>query len=584
MYLNEKLSYYLNKSKELVNKKFEKKIHVALLSSFTINGLEETLRVKCAEEKLECITYVGGYNQYNQEILKNNSTLYQFSPDVTFLLIDTRNVMGDAFFNPYKLNVNLRKEYVAKKSAEIINLVKIFVKNSNSKLVISNFVVPTYSPLGIFETKTEYGIQEMVNELNENLARSFSDQPLVYLYDFNGFVTKYGEKNIFDYRQYYFGDIKVSIDHLPHLAHDLMGYIKAINGSNKKCMVLDLDNTLWGGIVGEDGFSGIKLGTDPIGKSYVEFQHYLLALNQRGIILAVNSKNNFDDAIKVIKEHPNMILREENFACMKINWNDKISNFNEIAKELNIGLDSMVFFDDDPVNRELVRMNMPEILTVDLPSDPSYYVQTLLNMNDFNVLKITDEDKNRGKMYLEQRKRSEFEKNVTNFDEFLKQLNIKIKIKKANEFTIPRISQLTLKTNQFNLTTRRYQEEDIRSFSQDPKKLVGCAQIEDKFGDNGITGVYIINKDSSDQWTIDTFLLSCRVLGRKVEDGILCYIINKAKKEGVKKIRSEFIPTKKNKAAEDFLPNFGFQKNGEFWIYSIDSHEKKLVDLEIKED
>jgi len=584
MYLNEKLSYYLNKSKELANTKFEKKIRMALLSSFTINGLEEILRVKCAEEKLECITYVGGYNQYNQEILKNDGSLYRFSPDITFLLMDIRNVLGDAFFNPYKLDVNQRKEYVANKSDEIINLVKIFVKNSNSKLIISNFVIPTYSPLGIFETKTEYGIQEMVNELNKNLVKSFSSQPLVYLYNFNGFVAKFGEKNIFDYRQYYFGDLKVSIDYLPNLTHDLMGYIKAVSGLNKKCIVLDLDNTLWGGIAGEDGFNGIKLGTDPIGKSYVEFQRHLLALNQRGIILTINSKNNFDDAIKIIKEHPNMILHEENFACMKINWNDKISNFNEIAKELNISLDSMVFFDDDPVNRELARMNMPEIITIDLPSDPSYYVQTLLDMNDFNVLKITDEDKNRGKMYLEQRKRNELEKTVTNFDEFLKQLKIKIKIKKANEFTIPRISQLTLKTNQFNLTTRRYQEEDIRNFLQDSKKLVGCAHVEDKFGDNGITGVYIINKDSPDQWTIDTFLLSCRVLGRKVEDGILYYIIDKAKKEGVKKIRGEFIPTRKNKPAEDFLPNFGFQKDNEFWTYSIDSNEKKLAYLEIKED
>lgn len=584
MYSNEKLSYYLNKSKEIINTKFEKKMKIALLSSFTINGLEEIFKVKCAQEKLECITYVGEYNQYNQEILKNDSNLYRFSPDVTFLLIDTRSIIGDLFFNPYKLSVNQRREYVNNKSNDIIKLAKLFAKNSNSKLIVANLAVPTYSPLGVFESKTEYGIQEMVNELNKNLAKAFSNEPLLYLYDFDGFVAKNGEKNIFDYRQYYFGDIKVSVDFLPHLADDLMGYVKAIGGLNKKCIVLDLDNTLWGGIVGEDGFNGIKLGTDPIGRAYVEFQRHLLALNQRGIILAINSKNNFDDAIKVIKEHPNMILREEHFACMKINWNDKISNFNEIAKELNIGLESMVFFDDDPVNRELVRMNMPEILTIDLTLDPSYYVPILLNMNDFNILKITEEDKNRGKMYVEQRKRIELEKNVKNFDEFLKQLNIKIIIKKTDEFTIPRISQLTLKTNQFNLTTRRYQEEDIRKFSLDEKKLVGCVQVKDKFGDNGITGVYIINKDSQDQWTIDTFLLSCRILGRKVEDSILYYIIDKAKKGGIKKLRGEFVPTKKNKPAEDFLSDFGFTKDGEFWIYSIDSHEKKPSYVEVIED
>src|SRR5256885_9656011 len=239
----------------------------------------------------------------------------------------------------------------------------------------------------------------------------------------------------------------------------------------------------------------------------MEFQRSLLALNQRGIILVINSKNNVDDALEVIRKHPHMILREENFASIRINWNDKVSNMKEIAEELNIGLDSIAYFDDDPVNREFMTMNLPEILTLDLPLDPAFYVSILHDINDFNVLKITEEDLKRKDMYLQEKQRKDFEKNVTNIEDFLKQLEIKLKIKKVDQFTIPRISQLTLKTNQFNLTTRRYQEEEIRQFSQDDNMLVGCVQVEDKFGDNGITGVFIVKKENQKEWTMDTFLL-----------------------------------------------------------------------------
>jgi len=231
--------------------------------------------------------------------------------------------------------------------------------------------------------------------------------------------------------------------------------------------------------------------------------------------------------------------------------------------------------DDDPVNRELIRSSIPEVLVVDLPKDPSFFATTLTSMNEFNVLKITEEDVKRGSMYVQQRQRTELKNQTGSIDDFLKQLKIKLRIKQTNEFTIPRISQLTLKTNQFNLTTKRYQEEDIRKFSKDETKMIGCAQVEDKFGDNGITGAYIVNKDNSDEWTIDTFLLSCRVIGRGIEDGILDYIIKKAKEEGIKKIKGEFIPTKKNKPAENFLSNFGFKKENNFWVYDISSYVKK---------
>jgi FkbH-like protein len=558
---------------------------VAILSSFTINGLEEALRVKCAESDITCATYLCGYGQYNQDILDQSSKLYEFSPDITFMIIDTRSVLSTLFYTPYTIPANDRRTYIDKRVADFVNLVKTFKNRTGSKLVLTNCNIPTYSPYGICEVRTEYGLKEMVYDFNARLSDAFRSDPQVFLFDFNSFVAKYGEINVLDYRQFLVGDIKVSLSYIPHLAEELMGYVKANLGVNRKCIVLDLDNTLWGGIIGEDGFDRIDLSLKPPGMAFMEFQRVLLALYQRGVILAINSRNNEDEALRAIRDHPFMVLREEHFATMKINWSDKISNMKEIAQELNIGLDSIVYFDDDPINRELMSKAIPQIKTIDLPDDPSLYASTLMQINDFNTLVMTNEDRNRGEMYREEHKRTELKRSSSNLEDFLKQLEIRVTMKKANNFTIPRIAQLTLKTNQFNLTTRRYQEEDVETLAQDHTKLIGCAQTQDKFGDNGITGVYIVNKNHVDkEWFIDTFLLSCRVMGRGIEDAMMGYILSKAKEEGVIKVKAEFIPTKKNKPCEQLLPNFGFRKEGEQWVYTYNVPIKQTNHVELNED
>jgi FkbH-like protein len=579
------LSYFIAKARSIGGRVFQKKIKVAFLSSFTINGIEEALRVKCAESDIACATYTCAYGQYNQDILNQSSKLYEFSPDITFIIIDTRTVMSTLFYTPYATPVNERRSYIDKRVADFVNLVRIFKNRTDSKLILTNCSIPTYSPYGICEGKSEYGLREMVYDFNAKLSDAFRSDPQVFLFDFNSFVSKYGEVNVLDYRQFLVGDIKVSLSHIPHLAEELMGYVKANLGINRKCIVLDLDNTLWGGIIGEDGFDRIDLSLKPPGMAFVEFQRVLLALHQRGVILAINSRNNEDEALKVIREHPYMVLREENFATMKINWSDKISNIKEIAAELNIGLESIVYFDDDPINRELMSKAVPQIMTVSLPDDPSLYASTLMRINDFNTLAVTSEDMKRGQMYKQEQKRIELKNSASNVEDFLKQLEIKVTMKKANNFTIPRIAQLTLKTNQFNLTTRRYQEEDVQTFASDQTKLIGCAQTKDKFGDNGITGVYIVNKNLAEkEWFIDTFLLSCRVMGRGIEDVMLGYILNKAKEEGIIKVKAEFIPTKKNKPCEQLLPDFGFQKEGEQWVYTCNTPIKETSHIELNED
>ena len=579
--MEKSLSDYIALSKNIDDLKYDKNLKVAILSSFTLNGLSETLHVKCSDLEIRYQSYVSGYNQYNQEILNSKSKLYNFSPDVTFLIIDVRNFFGNSFHFAHNISDDERKILAKEKINELKNLIQTFENNSKSKLVITTLNVPYYSPNGIIETKLEFGFHEMIEEINTSLRQISKNHVSLYVYDFRQFISKFGENNIFDYRQFHLGDIQIAFNFIPYLANDLMSYIKPMCGTNRKCIVLDLDNTLWGGIVGEDGFDGIELGDTPNGKAFVEFQKELLSLWNQGIILAINSKNNLEDAMKVISEHPNMILREKNFANIQINWDDKAINLKKIADEINIGLNSMVFFDDDKINCERIKQEFPEVLTVNLFGDPSQFSTILKELNDFNVLQRTAEDKKRGEMYSQQRERKNLERNVSNLNDFLNELDIRVKIKKSNNFLIPRISQLTLKTNQFNLTTRRYQEEEIRNLSNDTNFSVGCAQVLDKFGDNGVTGVYIVKKNET-YWTIDTFLLSCRIMGRGVENAILSQILKEAKLNGVKELRAEFIPTSKNKPAENFLADYGFTKQDNFWVYKLNNDIKSPNHLKVE--
>jgi len=564
------LSEYLNKFIELDN---EHKNHtnIAFLSSFTINGLSETVQVKCNEKKIYCDTYAGAYNQFSQEILNLKSKLYDFSPNLTFLILDLRSVLGDLFFFPYSYTEKEKKELINSKLNELFEIITFFVKNSNSKLVLTNFNSPSYSSYGIASMKSNFNLKDMVLYMNKKLQEFTINKNSIFIFDFDAFVSKFGEKNVFNYQNYFFGDIKIDLDYIPYFANELIPYIIAQLGISKKCIVLDLDNTLWGGIVGEDGFDGIKLGPQLPGNTYLEFQKNLKALKNRGIILAINSKNNFNDAIQVINEHPNMILRKEDFSSIMINWNNKVSNMYEIAQELNIGLDSIVFFDDDPVNRELMRTSLPDILTVELPKDSSEYVNTLHELPEFSMFEITDEDSKRSEMYAQQQTRKEFEISTPNLEDLLRNLSLELIIKKSNNFTNPRISQLILKTNQFNLTTKRYTAEEILNFTNDENIIVGCAQVKDKFGDHGITGVFIIKKLNSNEWFLDTFLLSCRIIGREIEKGILNYIINEAKKNGIKIIKSQYVRTEKNMPIQDFLPNCGFKQINNFWEYDLNN-------------
>ena len=334
----------------------------------------------------------------------------------------------------------------------------------------------------------------------------------------------------------------------------------------KKCIVLDLDNTLWGGIIGEDGIDGIDLSLQAPGNSFIAFQQALLDYYNKGIILAINSRNNPEDAWNVIRNHPNMILKEHHFATARINWNDKATNIRELATELNIGLDSMVFLDDDKTNREMVKSLVPEVLVPDLPESPKEYTKFLNSLTCFSFDVITDEDKMRGNLYVTERLRKEEEKNFSTQEEFLSSLSLQMTIYKNNESCPQRLSQLTEKTNQFNTLKRPLSEAEVLSYIKNTNYDVYHASLHDVFGDHGVILFCLVEK-KDDAWNIKSLLMSCRVFGRGVEIAFMSYFFNEANKVGVEKITIESEVTEKNVPAREFI-----QKN-------FINNERKTEDL-----
>lgn len=548
----------------------ERAISIALVTSFTARGIADALQQECARNDIRARMYVSGYQQYAQEILNSESSLYASQPRLVLLFLDARTLLGDLYLSPYSCTDEDRRRWVQERIREYETLVRALQQHSDATVVLHTLEVPTHSPLGILESKQSFGLHEAVESLNSALRNAYKNDARVFVFDYNAWCSNVGKRNAFDYKMYYLGDIKVHLRHIPDLCRAYMGYVKPILGMTKKCIVVDLDHTLWGGVLGEDGIEGIHLGPTPEGRSFWDFQKSLLSLTQRGVILAINSKNNNQDVQRVFREHPFMVLKEDHFVAMRINWNDKVSNMKALAEEMNIGLDSFVFFDDDPVNRSMVREFLPEVHVVDLPADPSLYVQTLHDIDVFHTLHLTDEDRERTALYAAERQRKTAAAEATDLTQYLRGLETVVTIAGATSQTIPRLAQLTQKTNQFNMTTRRYTEDEIRRFAMSDASMVLSVHVKDRFGDAGIVGEAIVVKEV-DRWCIDVFLLSCRVIGRGVEQTLLATIIERACAAGVATVVGEFISTAKNAPARGFYEASGFvlqQSDGdrEMWV------------------
>jgi len=582
-----KLMEYINQSKALIKTSSMKKCRIAFLSNFTINGLAEVMKVLCNKGGVSIETYVSNYNQYAQEILNKNSKLYEFNSDITFLIIDSEHLLGDFIHFPYRFDTEEREKYIKQKFSDFENLLMILKEHTSAKIVVNELLLPIYSDRGILENKESFGLKESIKKFNEMLYLISKKDSQLFIFNFNDLVLKKGYEFMCDNKMKYLADMKISPKGIVELGKEYMAYIFPLTSNSKKCLVLDLDDTLWGGVIGEEGIEGISLGPEKQGQAFLDFQKKILGLSERGIILAINSKNNYDDAMEVITKHKHMVLRKEHFACIKANWNDKASNIKEISNELNIGLDSMVFIDNDWGNCQFVQEVFPEVMVIPLPKDPSEYIKIIEDLKVFNIFGLTQEDLKRRGMYTNQRERNELKSQVQDLDSFLKQLQIKVIIKRVSKLEKARAAQMTQKTNQFNLTTKRYLEEDIEKFAKSQNSLIKFIQVEDKFGNHGITGLFIVNK-YQDVWEIDSFLLSCRILGKNIEFAFMQNLIDEAKKQGIKKLKGIFIPSKKNIPAKNFLKECGFkfekeEEGKEHYLLDVGKEKKREIFVEVEE-
>lgn len=411
-----------------------------------------------------------------------------------------------------------------------------------------------------------------VSDYNSALVQAEAEHPNVKLLDIREFTRQYPVAEVYDWKFWFISQMGMN----PRLSKSFIEWfarkLDEIALKRKKCLVLDLDNTLWGGVLGEDGIEGIKLGGDYPGKAFHYFQEALLELSKSGVILTVCSKNNEEDVLEAWEKNPFMVLKKDNFATWRINWTDKATNIKELAEELNIGLDSFVFVDDNPTERELIKQVLPMVEVPVFPAQPYELPAFFKDIVEkyFRVYSVTSEDKKKTEQYKANAQRAQAQRSFVDFDAFLESLDIQITIEAANEFSILRIAQMTQKTNQFNLTTRRYTDADVRSFVQAGWKI-WCISVADKFGDNGITGCIMVKGD-----TIDTFLLSCRVLGKGIEIAFIKKILSLLKECGMKLVWAHYIPTTKNAQVKNFYELCGFTSVAE----ETDGRKTYVMDLQ----
>lgn len=533
-------------------------LRVAILRSYTVEPIEPVLRLRLLLEGFRPTFWFGGYNQYVQEVVDNGSALHQFRPDIILLLIRLEELLPDFVDDFTSRPVTEWRDRVASTARQIGELAKHLEQTCPAPLLVQNVALGGGGYHGIFDPQQPEGQTYLVQELNRLLATELMDRKAAFVWDFERFVRSIGYEQLFDPKMWYVSRNPYRQAAYPSIADDLMRYVRSALGRMKKCIVLDLDNTLWGGVAGEDGLEGIALGHTYPGNCFRDFQRELLKLHRRGMLLAINSKNNEEDAFRIIDAHPDMILRREHFAATRINWRDKAANLRELAAELNIGLESFIVLDDNPGECELMRRECPECDVVQLPAKPYLLPRVPASLIGVENIRLTDEDRRKGEMYRARAERQELEARYSNLADFLQSLEIEVKIEPAVAFSIPRIAQLTQKTNQWNMTTRRYTEAQIRAFADDPACAVYSVSSRDRFGDDGIIGVFILRFEEP-ECRIDTFLLSCRVIGREIEQAMLAFIAELARDRGVGTVVGEFLPTAKNKPASGFYERMRFE-------------------------
>lgn len=549
---------------------------VALLSSFSMEFLHDPLVALAFLDGLHIEVYQPGFGQFRQEILNPTSGLYACRPDVVILGIEGKDLVPALYRHLSDEAPDATEKAVAEARVEIVSLIRLFRERSEATLLIHSFASPRWPRLGILEGHAGRGQSELVHELNQALYDVCRDVPGTYVVDYAGLVGRAGAVHWYDARMEHYAKAPIAQAKLPDLAAEYLKFLRGLTGKTKKCLVLDLDNTLWGGVIGEDGLHGLQLGPTYPGSAYLALQEAVLGLHQRGVILAIASKNNAPDVDEAFASHPHMMLKKEHFAQAQIGWGLKTESLVEIARRLNIGLEHMVFVDDSPADCDEVATALPAVTVIPLLGPPEHFVDLLLERGLFDSVSISAEDRRRGELYQQRDQAEELRQQSRSLEDFYTRLEMEVVFAPVRAASLGRAAQLTRKTNQFNVTTVRYTESEMTARCADGDWLVTTVQVRDRFGDNGIVGLTMARL-VVDELQIETFLLSCRVIGRKVESAMLAYLCDQARQRGARFLWGRVVPTAKNQPARGLYDSHGFRRiaqaaSGETaWLLDLDS-------------
>ena len=552
-----------------------KKIKIAVLGDSATQFLIQALRGVGFEYGLDLQIWEADFNQIERQIFDLNSELYDYKPEVIIVFRSSHKLLG-------KYNKLKAEEHYSLALSELALAEKLYSTindNLTAKVIYYNYTEIDDAIFGNYSNKTESSFLFQLRKLNYELMLFASKNANLYLCDISSIQNQVGKINVFQASVYINTEMVLSIDVLPKIASKTLDLIGAINGQFKKCVILDLDNTIWGGVIGDDGIENIQVGNLGIGKAFSEFQYWIKKLKNRGIIVAVCSKNTESVAKEVFEKHPDMVLHLEDIAVFIVNWENKADNIRQIQSILNIGFDSMVFLDDNPFERNMVRENIPGICIPELPEDPADFLEYLYTLNLFETVSFTSDDAERTKMYQVEAQRKIVHQIFTNEDDFLKSLNMLSLVEPFNKFNTPRIAQLSQRSNQFNLRTVRYTEPDIEMLAGSEQHYTFGFTLEDKFGDNGLICVIILEKENSSTLFIDSWFMSCRVLKRGMENFVLNTIASFAKKKGYTVLKGEYLPTAKNEMVKDHYINLGFDQMDNFCILELDNYEFKKTHI-----
>ncbi len=529
-------------------------IKVALTGDTATQLLATAIRGMGVERGYNIDIFEAEYNQVERQLLDPTSDLYQF--DAGFIVI---------FQSTHKFGEHhsmLTTEQQATLADERISFLASVCENpalAGKKIIYFNYPEIEDTVFGSYANKVDSSFTFQVRKLNYELMRLSQQYQNLFICDIAALQNKLGRDQMFAANVYTSTEMILSMDALPYVASRVMDIVCAVKGQFKKCLILDLDNTVWGGVIGDDGLEGIQLGHGlGIGKAFTEFQMWVKKLKQRGIIICVASKNNEETAKEPFEKHPDMVLKLDDIAVFQANWDTKVDNIRTIQQILNIGFDSMVFLDDNPFERNIVRENIKGITVPELPEDPAEYLEYLYSLNLFETASYSNLDKDRTKQYQVEAQRVSLSKTFTNEADFLKSLNMVSVVSGFTKFNTPRVAQLSQRSNQFNLRTVRYTDADIEALANDPNVIDLSFTLEDKFGDNGLIAVVIMKPQDKETLFVDTWFMSCRVLKRGMENFTLNTMVEKAKAAGYKKIIGEYLPTPKNKMVENHYTELGF--------------------------